>query len=278
MKKNVLSLLVLSSILVLITACSKKDLQPAGADNSSSTTLLGRAGDNNNTTYYGPVVQIGNGQLRSFAVLEKQTDKPEQIGFELTAGGLTNLPSGHEENGNHQGSSYVIKLHPKVQSSTVFDHLVADWNAQGHQPGPYLSSHFDFHFYMLPLNQRLGITATDPLSVAPIPTGYLPNFYIGPLGPEPQMGGHCVDVTSPELNGSTFTHTFIYGAYNSKVAFYEPMITHDYLSNGTGGTFEIKQPAKFSKAGYYPTKYSISKNAAGTRYVVLTDFVYRNAN
>jgi len=275
MNTKLLALTLVSGCLTVMVSCSK-DVQNEQPKNSTAT-LAGRAVENNFSTYYGPVVQIGNGQIRSFAVLEKQTDKPQQIGFELTAGALSNLPHEHD-GGDHHGASYVVKLHPKVQASSVFDHLVADWNPHGHEPGPYLLSHFDFHFYMIPLSQRLGITATDPLSVAPLPLGYLPNDYIGPLGPEPEMGGHCVDVTSPELNGSTFTHTFIYGAYNSKVAFYEPMVTHDYLSYSTGGTFNIKQPAKFSKAGYYPTKYSISKDAAGTRYIVLSDFVYRIAN
>jgi hypothetical protein len=213
---------------------------------------------------------MGNGHVRSFGVLEKQTDKPVQIGFEISANALQDLPHGH-------GVHYLLALHPKVKSSTIFDHMVADWNSHGHQPGPYLAPHFDFHFYMISVAERLGITANDPLSVAPLPSGYLPADYIGPIGPEPQMGGHCVDLTSPELNGNPFTHTFIYGAYNSKVNFYEPMVTLDYLSNATSGTFNIKQPAYFSKDGYYPTQYSIS-NVNGTRYVILSGFVYQNAN
>jgi hypothetical protein len=272
MKLNFLGLILLSGTLpLMLTSCTKTaDLKPA--DNTVMSGLAGRSdNDNNTTTYYGATVQMGNGQVRSFGTLEKQSNKPLSIGLELTANALANLPGGDE-------TPFVIKLHPTVAGSTVFTHLVANWNPGGHEPGPYLLPHFDFHFYMLSEATRLGITADDAKSVAPIPAGYLPDYYIGPLGPEPQMGGHCVDVTSPELNGSIFTHTFIYGAYDSKVAFYEPMVTRDYLMNGAGGSFNIKQPAKFSKAGYYPTKYSISKDAAGTRTVVLTDFVYRNAN
>ncbi len=50
-------------------------------------------------------------------------------------------------------------------------------------------------------------------------------------GGVPQMGAHWVDVTSPELNGSTFAQTFIYGSYDGQVNFYEPMITLDFLKN-----------------------------------------------
>lgn len=263
-----ISLAALACCLFMLAACSKTDL----ADGNEQFSYSAKAGTNQ-TTYYGPVVQIGNGHIRSFGVLEHGTSKPLQVGFEMTAGSLQNLPEhGHEH--------YTVKLHPQVQAATVFDHLVADWNPQGHGPDPYLSAHFDMHFYILSLAQRLQISAGDPLSVAPLPAGFLPADYIGPLGPEPQMGGHCVDITSPELGvfgpPQPFTHTFIYGAYNSKVAFYEPMITRDYLQNSAGGTFNIKQPANFSAPGYYPTKYSISTDASGKRFVVLSDFVYRN--
>lgn len=259
-------------LLFLFFACSKEKLSQPLSNTSDQSRL---APDNNSSVFFGPTVQLGNGHIRSFGVLAKQTDAPLQIGFELTPGALQGLP--HDAHGEH-AASYLVRLHPRVAAAGVFDHLVANWNAHGHPPGPYLSAHFDFHFYLIALQERLAITANDPLSVAPLPGGYLPADYIGPLGPEPQMGGHCVDVTSPELNGGPFTHTFIFGAYNSKVAFYEPMITHDYLLQSNGGTFVIKQPASVSKSGYYPTRYTISKAANGNRYVILTDFVFRLAS
>lgn len=277
MKRSKPSFLAFSCLL-LLAACSKTN------NNDSATheqlSFIAKQGTTSNF-YWGPVIQMGNGHIRSFGELEKQSDKPLQVGFEITAAALQNLPPAHAAP-DHNGPHYMVKLHPKVQESTLFDHLVVDWNAQGHEPGPYLAPHFDFHVYMINNNQRLQITATDPLSVAPLPAGFLPNDYIGPLGPEPQMGGHCVDITSAELlpptdpNARPFTHTFIYGAYNSKVAFFEPMITLDYLANSTGGSFSIKQPANVSEAGYYPTKYTISKDASGKRYVVLSDFAYKN--
>ena len=54
------------------------------------------------------------------------------------------------------------------------------------------------------------------------------------------------------------------------------MKTLDYLANAAGGSFNIKQPANVSAAGYYPTKYSISQESSGKRYVVLSHFIYRN--
>ena len=47
----------------------------------------------------------------------------------------------------------------------------------------------------------------------------------------PDMGNHLIDSKSPELvtKGTIFTHTFIFGAYDGHVSFYEPMITRAYL-------------------------------------------------
>ncbi|MDB5231003.1 MAG: hypothetical protein JWN76_1808 [Chitinophagaceae bacterium] len=227
-------------------------------------------------TFYGPEVKMGNGKARSFATIERFTNKPLAIGFELDKNALVNLPAGQTD--GIEEVEYLLPLHQKAAESTLFTHLIANWNPHGHFPGPYLLPHFDFHCYMLSESVRKNITADDPKSVQPIPDGYLPPTYIGPLGPEPQMGGHCVDVTSPELNGSQFTQTFVYGAYNGKVAFYEPMITYDFLRGIAQQSFAIKQPQKFSAAGYYPTQYSITKSADGKIYVSLEGFVKRVAN
>ncbi|MGI8637700.1 MAG: hypothetical protein ACR2KZ_20055, partial [Segetibacter sp.] len=70
--------------------------------------------------------------------------------------------------------------------------------------------------------------AADMTKLNADPTAsYLPQNYF-PGAPVPQMGKHFVDIASPELNGQPFTQTFIYGSYDSKVTFYEPMITLDF--------------------------------------------------
>jgi len=91
------------------------------------------------------------------------------------------------------------------------------------------------------------------------------------------MGAHWVDVTSPELNPehpALFTQTFIFGSYNGKVIFYEPMITHAFLKNTSEYERPIPQAAKFQKSGYYPTKMKVSKHD-GVTEVILDNFVFR---
>lgn len=88
------------------------------------------------------------------------------------------------------------------------------------------------------------------------------------------MGSHWIDVTSGELNGKPFTETFIFGSYDGKVTFYEPMITLDFLKNNSNYVREIPQPAKVQTSSWYPTKMKILKHD-GLTEIVLDEFVYR---
>ncbi|MCW3108253.1 MAG: hypothetical protein JWQ09_2759, partial [Segetibacter sp.] len=77
-------------------------------------------------------------------------------------------------------------------------------------------------------------------------------------------------------NGQPFSQTFIYGTYDGKVTFYEPMITLAFLKSTTSFERAIPQPAKFKKAGYYPTKMRVTKHD-GVTDIVLDGFVQRQA-
>jgi hypothetical protein len=88
------------------------------------------------------------------------------------------------------------------------------------------------------------------------------------------MDAHWIDVTSPELNGQPFTQIFLYGSFDGKVNFYEPMITMDFLKNNNNFEGNIPQPAKVQKSGYYPTKERVVKHD-GVTEIILDGLVYR---
>jgi hypothetical protein len=97
----------------------------------------------------------------------------------------------------------------------------------------------------------------------------------------PDMGNHLIDSKSPELvtAGRAFTHTFIFGAYDGQVTFYEPMITLAFLESRPDACVPIKQAQAWETEGYYPTTYCIRYLADDERYTVsLEDFVHRSAN
>ncbi|HEY7597085.1 MAG TPA: hypothetical protein VH969_28315, partial [Actinophytocola sp.] len=100
---------------------------------------------------------------------------------------------------------------------------------------------------------------------------------------EPAMGNHLVDPTAPEFNGTPFTHTWIYGVWNTKVTFFEPMITHAWfagLRDGSinDGCFDFKLPSAWQESGWYPTKYCLRhRDNRSDLTISLENFVHRHA-
>jgi hypothetical protein len=89
------------------------------------------------------------------------------------------------------------------------------------------------------------------------------------------MGNHLLDSKSPEIKDSVpFTRTFIYGAYDGELIFWEPMITHEFLLRTKDACFGVRQPAAFRQSGYYPTRYCLRQNEDGGRTVTLEGFRY----
>jgi len=129
--------------------------------------------------------------------------------------------------------------------------------------------------------QRYAITGTGADSLRLVrqpPTDYMAPDYINPPGSaEPRMGNHWVDATAPELNGGSFTYTFIYGTYDGQVTFWEPMITNAFLATRPNATANIKQPQRYAERGRsYPTRYTIRYDAAALEYhITLEGFVLR---
>jgi hypothetical protein len=71
--------------------------------------------------------------------------------------------------------------------------------------------------------------------------------------------------------------TFVYGACDGEVIFWEPMITLDLLRDTPDSCLEIRQPEAFQRAGYYPTQYCVRQDRVGRRTVSLERFRYSEA-
>jgi hypothetical protein len=194
-------------------------------------------------TFYGAAVKIGDGIGRTYFTVEGGT--VTEVGVALSERALSVLPTG---DGHHGGEhrhdvEYVLKMHP--QNPTPYQHVGLNWNPFGHPPaGIYDVAHFDVHFYMISEAERAAIDPSDPEweqkasnlpSAEFIPENYLPAHALTGATPVeetyPQMGLHWVDTTSPELHGEPLTGTFIYGSYNGRIIFAEPMITRALLES-----------------------------------------------
>ena len=252
-------LLLLSSAVIFIS-CKKND-------------------DDKGGVFKGPEVQVHDGKAWTWVQIAKN-GSPERIGITLNDEALNSLPVGGTGEGSHDHSGendWILKFHPKA-SVTTFDHVGLDWNPMGHEPEPiYGKPHFDFHFYLI---SPEAVAAIPPYEVDslkfknwPVPA-YFPANYFNAGGGVPQMGAHWVDVTSPEFNGQPFSQTFIYGSFDGKVTFYEPMITLEFLKNNSNFQRNIPQPAKVQKSSYYPTIERVVKHD-GVTEIVFDGFVYR---
>ena len=225
-------------------------------------------------TFYGPAVQFGEGHVRTW-VNVSHDDKPLAIGIEFTDGVLQQQHE-HQDGGDNHGHEVLLRLHQKAKALMPFDHLTMGFMAAGHPPpGIYSIPHFDFHFYKISLEERMAIPtypqAMNAFKNNPSP-GYLPPAYVKAPAGEAQMGAHWMDVLSPEFNGQQFTHTFVYGSYDGKVSFLEPMATQAFLMGGTTVHKAIRQPQFFDPVNtYYPTRYNIWKNGDNNRHYLAMD-------
>lgn len=252
---------ILASLLVIFIALSackkdKHDVQPTGI-------------------FKGPEVAVGNGKAWSWIKVDNN-NMPVSMGASISKNAMNSLPMDHSAT---HGIPFVLKL--PTQNVTPFDHIGMDWNPMGHEPEQiYGVPHFDFHFYSISQAERAAIPAYEaaPAKFDNSPgAAYLPPTYMNFGGGVPQMGAHWVDITSPELNQQNpkpFTQTFIFGSYDGKVIFWEPMITKAFLDTANNFERTIPQPAKYKTEGYYPTKMKIVRTASETQ-VVYDGFVYR---
>lgn len=228
----------------------------------------------------GPEVQVHGGKAHSWIQLNKQGN-PEKMGVALTDAALNSVPAGTgtEGHGHAAGNHWVMKL-PAKAGLTPFNHVSMHWNPNGHEPeNIYTLPHFDFHFYTTTPEEvlEIGTYEADSVRFKNMPSAeYYPANYINPGAATavPQMGGHFIDVTYGEFQGKKFSEAFLFGSFDGKVTFYEPMITLEFLKNNSNYVRDIPQPAKVQKSGWYPTKMRVVKHD-GITEVVLDQFVYR---
>jgi hypothetical protein len=252
-------------------------------------------------TVRGEIEKIGAGTVQSFLTMDPR-GAPIAIGVTMSAGALEQLPEvpntvsrcfDLDGNGQHTGhecigdEERILDVPAGPSSGLPFRWITVNWNPAGH-PAPYNRPHFDFHFYAV---DRATVEAIGPgrcgelvdcghftRASRPVPPQYLPGGHIDVGAVVPRMGNHLLDSESPELKDSLpFTRTFIYGAYEGELIFWEPMITLELLRKIRDACFGIRQPNAFRHAGYYPTQYCVRQDHAGQRTVSLERFRYSSA-
>lgn len=260
------------AVILIITAslflnsCQKDD---GFVSNENSLPELKNATMN---TFYGPTVPMGNGVARAWVKANKNGDS-ESVGISLSEKALQKLPD---------EPSSIVLFFPKMKGGGFYTHALVDWNPNGHEPeGVYNVAHFDFHFYIISNEERLAIPPKDTTYIDAAPaTMFIPPAYFETKGVVPQMGVHWIDALSPEITGGVenFTHTFIWGSYEGKFIFWEPMITIEYLNSHPNVTIPVRQPEYYQTSGWYASNYQIMYSSHPGEYsVALTGLTHHNA-
>lgn len=242
-----------------------------GCSDASAGGITGASAENGvSGTFYGTPTGIGAGSARAYVTLDAD-GRPTDVGIRMTAAALDGLPDAPM-------TEFPLAM-PAQGASTIFDSVVVDWNAHGHNPaGLFDKPHFDMHFYMV---DAATIAENDPLRLdylpragnlppaAQMPTNYSPPEGLPVLTNVPKMGQHWTnnaDVLAP--GGFDFTQTFIAGSWDGAYTFMEPMMTREWLLTRSSADEEISQPEIYPKPGRYPTTYSVNYDAGADEYVL----------
>ena len=250
---------------------------------------------------------LGNGTVTSYGEFDRR-GAPTAIGVAFSATALDGLTAGSDdhhcinrsEEGAvvaatkcHHGVEHVIPLPDAVsrRADIPFKWVLLNWNSVGHiPPGVYDVPHFDVHFEMAPIEEIFAIESgpcgphlvrCDQFQTGkkPVPPNYVPAEFKDLDVVVPAMGNHLIDLTGAEFNKQPFTRSFIYGTYDSKVIFYEEMVTRAHLLSKPNACTPIKTARAYAAAGYYPTVSCIRHDAASGEYSVSMErFVRRKAS
>jgi hypothetical protein len=258
------AMLLSAGFIFLSQSCQKDHQFDSASDRHHKTNHEHK--EKHDNTFYSSSLPMGDGIIRAW-IKQDYSGEPVSVGINFSEKALQNLPS--------EPAQFVLLL-PKNKGKNFYTHALVDWNPAGHEPdGVYTVPHFDFHFYIIPNEDREAIGPNDLAQFANAPDlKYIPDNYLQIPGGVPQMGAHWADLLSPEFSGSPFTKTFIWGTYDGKVIFWEPMITRAYLLQHPDEFVPVRQPQAFQVDGYYATGYKINYSESPKEFTVSLDLEY----
>jgi hypothetical protein len=233
------------------------------------------------TIYRGNAVPVGNGTAQAYILMDGNT--PVELGVALSKRALAGLPAGDGTIAHKHGVTFFEHLLELPENNpTPFRFIELDWNPGGHEPpGIYNRPHFDFHFYTVDLATRNAIVPENPdfqtKGTRQPQANYVPSGYIAPEPLViPKMGLHWIHPASPEFNGQPFTTTFLYGTWDGRLIFAEPMITKAFIEATRDTTIAVPVAPRYEVAGYYPSSYRVRFDEATQEYrIALSGFAKR---
>ena len=204
-----------------------------------------------------------------------QGDNTVEVGADVPLAVVENAPTEHDMRWPPVARA-TLQIAPAAAKQTGLTQMTTYWEADGHPPGPYLTPHFDFHFYTVPQDERLAIDCKDLSKPAALAPGYaLPDVPLPPpmaamTGTDtlvglcvPQMGMHSLPAAEMEST-AIFRGTMVIGYYQGKPIFIEPMLTKAMLMEMK--SFDLPIPSIPGMAGAYPHRFQATYNPEAKSY------------
>ena len=221
------------------------------------------------TMVSGECADVFQGQVCTWARMQGST--VVAVGATVPIAAIEGAPAEGGPMGWPPVAQAVLPFPESAQQQGGLTHFTVFWEAHGHPPTPYLTPHFDFHFYTIPPAQRTAIDCSDTSKPSGLAAGYaLPDEQLPPdmakaIGVPvlvgicvPQMGMHSL-LASELQSATTFRGTMVIGYYHAKPIFIEPMISRAMLNEKQ--SFDLPIPAIPGLSGEHPTTFHAEYDA-----------------
>lgn len=215
------------------------------------------------TMVNGQCADVFHGQVCTWARMQGSTVLA--VGASVPIAAIDSAPGEGGPMAWPPAAAAVLQLPESAQQQSGLTHFTLFWEAHGHPPAPYMTPHFDFHFYTIANAQRTAIDCANTAKPAALPAGYaLPDESLPPdvakmIGVPvlvgicvPQMGMHSL--LASELESTTpFRGSMVVGYYDAKPIFIEPMISRAMLQEKQ--SFDLPIPAIPGLSGNHPATF-----------------------
>jgi hypothetical protein len=165
----------------------------------------------------------------------------------------------------------AVPLPAEARRALGLDHLGLNWEAHGHPPAPFMTPHFDFHFYNMAMQDVGSIDCTDLSKPAHLPERYeLPDIDVPGMGTlvglcVPAMGMHAMpaeDIAGTEAFGASM----VVGYYQGKPIFFEPMVSKALLMKRADFNVPMPVVGNLPAGVRYPSQFRAEYDAEGRQY------------
>lgn len=257
-------------------------------------------------TVAGPPAAVGQGTARTWVTFAAG-GAPSSLGVAFSAGAMRGLAQqmnltsrcfdkdgdGRLVHGECLGD-YQVNLAMPAEAAAAgvpIRWVMVNWNPEGHlAPAPpvWANPHFDVHFYLV---DSAEVNAIRPgpcgefidcehfrIASTPLPPAHHPEGYLDVGAAVPAMGNHLIDSADPEIRDPAlgFSSTFIYGTWDGRLIFLEPMVSYRLLASRPDQCRDLKRPAAFAVPGYYPTRYCVRYDRATSEYRISLEGLVRH--